>query len=204
MVLGVTGGYCAGKDAVVGLLALFGIVEINEDKVGHDALLALGAEVEGTFGPRVLDSDGLVDRKALGSIVFSDPNALKRLESIVHPWMIEETKRQVSAAGNAHSMINAAILHRMGLHRLCDLVLLIEAPLLLRLYRAKRRDGHAIRQIVKRVRAQREHQNVDIRKQFLNEKGSHVDTVIVRNGGSRGALSRRLKNILSDHGLIGR
>jgi dephospho-CoA kinase len=204
MVLGVTGGYCAGKDVAVGILALHGIVEINEDKIGHDALLALSAEVEGAFGSSVLDGEGHVDRKTLGSIVFSDPSALHRLESIVHPWMIEETKRQVSAAGNAHSMINAAILHRMGLHRLCDLVLQVEAPFLLRLYRAKKRDGHALREIVRRVRAQREHQNADMRKQFLNEKGSNVDTLVVSNGGSRGALSSRLTSILSDHGLIGR
>ena len=118
--------------------------------------------------------------------------------------MIEETKKQVSLAGSAHTMINAAILHRMRLHRLCDLVLQIEAPFLVRIYRARKRDGHAISEIFKRIRVQQEHRNIDIRKQFLNDKGSHVDTVIVRNGGSRGALSRRLRNILSDHGLIGR
>ena len=204
MVLGVTGGYCAGKDAAVALLKLHGIIEINEDKIGHDALLALNSEVEATFGRRVLDGDGTVDRKALGAIVFSDPEALSRLEGVVHPWMIEETKRQVSAGGSAHMMINAAILHRMGLHRLCDLVLKIEAPFLVRLCRAKKRDGYSFKEIMRRLGAQKSLRKVENRQQFLNEMGSRVDTVIVRNGGSRGALSRRLTNILSDHGIIGR
>ncbi len=62
MVLGVTGGYCAGKDAVVKLLERYGIVEINEDKIGHDALLALSTEVEEAFGPRVIGGNGRVDR----------------------------------------------------------------------------------------------------------------------------------------------
>ncbi len=204
MVLGVTGGYCAGKDAAVGFLKSHGIIEINEDNIGHDALLSLNTEVEAAFGPRVIDGDGRVDRKALGAIVFSDLKALSRLEGILHPWMIEETRRQVSAAGSAHTMINAAILHRMGLHRLCGLVVTVEAPFFVRLYRAKRRDGYTFTEILKRLRAQKDLRNDDKPQQFLNEKGAPVDTVIVKNGGSRGVLSRRLERILSDHGIIGR
>ena len=204
MVLGVTGGYCAGKDTAVELLKNHGIIEINEDKIGHEALRVLSTKIGAAFGEGVLDGDGLVDRKALGAIVFADPKELSRLEGIVHPWMIEETRRQVAAAGSAHTVINAAILERMGLHRLCDLVVKIEAPTLVRLYRAKKRDGYMFKEIVKRLRIQREFRNNDKPQHFLNEKGSPVDTVIVTNGGSPHALSIRLRKILSDHGIIGR
>ena len=204
MVLGVTGGYCAGKDAAVRELESHDISEINEDKIGHEALFALRSQVEEAFGARVIGTDGQVDRRALGVIVFSNPEALRLLESIVHPWMIEETRKRVSEAGDGHTMINAAILQRMGLHRLCDLVLQMEAPLLLRVYRGRKRDGQSIFRILRRIRSQEKHGNIDMPKQFLNEKGSDVDTVVVRNGGSRGALSRRLRKILTDYGLIGR
>ena len=204
MVLGVTGGYCAGKDAVVRVLESYDIFEINEDKIGHDALLSLSGEVEDAFGSGVIDAEGLVDRRALGSIVFSDPEALRSLENIVHPWMEAETKRRIANSRSAHTMINAAILQHMGLHRMCDLVFQVEAPLLLRVYRAQKRDGYSLPDAYKRIRTQRKHGKIDMPKQFLNEKGSYVDTVVVRNGGSRGALSRRLRNILVDYGLIGR
>ena len=204
MVVGVTGGYCAGKDAAVKLLAAYDIAEINEDKIGHEVLAAQSAQVVEAFGGGVLNDEGRIDRKALGSIVFSNPSALGKLESIVHPRMVEETRKRITGSDTSHVMINAALLHRMRLHLLCDLVLLIEAPLITRLYRAKKRDRYPTREILKRIRSQREFRKPDIRKQFLNEKGMRVDTVIVRNCASVNVLSKRLAHILSEHGMIGR
>jgi dephospho-CoA kinase len=205
MVIGVTGGYCAGKDAAVRILARFGIIEINEDKIGHEALQALKKPIVEIFGQRILGSDGTIDRKVLGSVVFSNIEALERLENIVHPWMVEETRRRIAGAGGVDVMINAAILHRMGLHLLCDVVLIIDAPFPVRFFRARKRDRLGFAETLKRLRTQREqHQSVDIGKQFLNEKGVNVDTVIVKNGGTKFALAKRLEAFLSDLGITGR
>ena len=205
MVLGITGGYCAGKDLAVGILVRYGIEEINEDRLGHQALEILKDRIKDVFGAGVLDESGKVDRRALGSVVFANLKALERLERIVHPWMVEETKRRIAEAENQNIVINAAILHRMGLHRVCDLIIIIRAPFLVRFRRAKRRDGHSWTETFKRLRTQaRQRRREDIPKQFLNEKGEDVDTVRVNNGGSKDTLEKRLAGILSDHGITGR
>ena len=205
MVIGVTGGYCAGKDAAAEILARYGIVEINEDKIGHQALEVLKPQITHTFGRRILAGDGAIDRKALGSIVFAQIDELQRLERIVHPWMVEETRRRIAAAGEGHAMINAAILHRMGLHLLCDHILVIHAPYFIRFLRARNRDGLGLKETLKRVRIQREQRQIaGIPKQFLNEKGASVDTVRVKNGGTKLALAKRLEELLSELGIIGR
>jgi dephospho-CoA kinase len=93
--------------------------------------------------PGVLAADGSIDRKALGSIVFADSRLLAQLEAISHPWMVEECARLVSAArasGRRAVVLNAALLHRMGLDRLCDVVVFIKAPFYERYRRAKERD----------------------------------------------------------------
>lgn len=190
MVLGVAGKYCAGKDAVVARLRGRGFHEINEDTIGHEALEVKREEVEAAFGT--------ADRKELGAIVFADSDALRRLESIVHPWMVEETRRRVmereEAAPGSHVVVNAAILHRMRLHLLCDAVLLVEAPVCVRILRGLRRDKLGLRRTLSRIWSQRRD---DIPYQFLNEKGARVDTHRVKNGGSIGSLDDRIGDVVS-------
>ena len=79
MIIGLTGKSCAGKDEVASILSSFGYYVIDEDKLGHEALRANRDSLISEFGEGIL-SDGEVDRKKLGSIVFSDPMKLKKLE----------------------------------------------------------------------------------------------------------------------------
>ena len=91
MVVGVVGKSCSGKDEAVKFLVNEGFYEINVDKLGHEALKQKVDELVSSFGSTIL-KDGEVDRKILGPIVFSDPEKLKILNSITHPWMCEETE----------------------------------------------------------------------------------------------------------------
>lgn len=181
MVIGVAGGYCAGKDSVVRFLEEAGYPSIDVDAVGHRALGVSRDEVAAAFGSGVLDARGEVDRKALGRVVFRDPEARRRLEAIVHPVMRKTVAEEVARSGR-RCVVNAAILYRMGLHELCDLVICVRAPLLVRLARARSRDGVGPRRALERIRAQR--------GICLKPKGARVDTVTVRNAGSVTALRR--------------
>ena len=137
LVLGITGQIASGKDTVCRILREYGISEIDVDRVGHQALQAKQTEVGELFGKVVLTPSG-VDRKALGRIVFQDPGALSRLESLLHPLMkvlVQEYIERISG----HVVINAAILHRIGLDALCDQVLLIKAPYSILIERAMAR-----------------------------------------------------------------
>ena len=86
--VGLTGGIGAGKSEVSRLLASYGAVLIDADKIAREVVEpgtpGLSAVVE-AFGPEVLTAEGTLDRPKLGSIVFADPERLATLNSIVHP-----------------------------------------------------------------------------------------------------------------------
>jgi dephospho-CoA kinase len=181
MIVGLSGGYCAGKDTVARVFAANGFRVIDVDSLGHEALVARAREVIEAFGPGVEAAPGAVDRKALGRIVFADAAARATLETIVHPTMVARVREEIGRLGT-DVVVNAAILHRMGLHRLCGAVVCVTSPFPLRLLRAMRRDGLRIRDALARLGAQR-----DICPQV---KDSPVDTYTVRNRGSLRSLER--------------
>jgi dephospho-CoA kinase len=88
-IIGLTGNIACGKTAVGHMLLELGSERyIDADAVVHrlyESGQLIASRVEQAFGPSVMATDGSVDRKALGSIVFQNAEAMKRLESIVHP-----------------------------------------------------------------------------------------------------------------------
>ena len=151
MIIGLTGKSCAGKDEVASILSSFGYYVIDEDKLGHEALRANRDSLISEFGEGIL-SYGEVDMKKLGSIVFSDPLKLKKLEAISHPWMINETKRLAREAEKKGLIvvINAAILARLSLDKISDAIIFVDAPFSIRAKRAELRNGTKIEDFRKR------------------------------------------------------
>jgi dephospho-CoA kinase len=186
MIVGLTGKYCAGKDRVAGIFAAHGFRVIDVDALGHEALAARSGQVIAAFGRSLADDTGGVNRRALGRIVFGDPAALARLEAILHPAMVQRVK-EIIAEGGSDVVVNAAILHHMGLHVLCGAVVCVRAPLPARLVRAMRRDRLPLRDALARITAQK-----GICPQ-LNDP--NVDTYSVRNMGSARSLERRVARL---------
>ncbi len=194
MVIGVTGKYCSGKNTVAEILAGYAIEIIDEDRIGHEALEAKRGRIAATFGSGVINSDGSIDRRQLARLVFGDAETLSRLESIVHPWMTAETERRIRESHSRRVAINAALLVKMELHRLCDFVILVRSPALIRFVRGLRRDGFSPFSLLRRMKAQR----------TLNDGIKNVDTVVVRNIVSKRKLERRIIKILARRGITGR
>ena len=100
LLLGLTGGIGSGKSTVSAALAQRGAVVIDADAVVRE-LQSPGGEVLAAmvdhFGPRILRSDGTLDRQAVADIVFNDPDELKALNAIVHPRVGEEIDRRIEA-----------------------------------------------------------------------------------------------------------
>ncbi len=100
ILVGLTGGIGSGKSTVSAALAARGAVIVDADQVVRDVqqpgspVLAKLAE---RFGDEVIAADGSLDRAALASIAFADPDALKALNAIVHPAVGAEMNRQVMA-----------------------------------------------------------------------------------------------------------
>ncbi len=143
MIVGLTGKSCAGKDTVAALLPKDRFHVIDVDALGHIALEANHDKLKAAFGDGIFRPDGTVDRKVLGPIVFSDSSKLSELNSITHPWMVDETLRQARDAESKGmvAVINAALLESMGFVEYCTLIILVVAPYEVREERAMARDG---------------------------------------------------------------
>ena len=186
MVIGLTGMSCSGKDRVAELLEKEGMVVIDEDKLGHQALDSRKAELAEAFGPEIFSDDGTVNRRKLGPIVFSSKEKLETLNSITHPWMVERTLsecRDIEKDGKI-AVINAAILESMGFVEHCDLIILVYAPYSIRLERALKRDSISEEGFRSRSDAQK-----DIGLEALSS-GKRVITII--NDGTEAQLSRQV------------
>jgi dephospho-CoA kinase len=136
---------------------------------------------------------GGIDRKALGRIVFSSKERLRELEAILHPVMVRKVRDTVAELRQEPNRpvgvaINAAILGRMGLDELCDIVLFVTAPFFARYRRAHQRDGASFFDFVKRVASQR-----DVATQFSPE---NAEIKKVENDGDRKRLVDQLSDLL--------
>jgi len=97
-VIGLTGGIGSGKSTVSRFLAELGAVIIDTDKVGHEAYkpdTEVWREVVAAFGRQILTPNGDIDRKKLGEMVFGNPEALSRLNQIMHPRMYDMVKAKI-------------------------------------------------------------------------------------------------------------
>jgi len=129
--IGITGPIGCGKSTVAGWLAELGAVVIDADVVAREVTAAgtpAAAAIAAAFGSRIVRADGSVDRAALGRIVFADPDALARLEAIVHPAVrpvILAQMEQAAAEGAPAVVVEAIKLVEGGLAALCDEVWLV-------------------------------------------------------------------------------
>ncbi|MFI8866483.1 MULTISPECIES: dephospho-CoA kinase [unclassified Streptomyces] len=129
--VGLTGGIGAGKSEVSRLLARFGAVLIDADRISREVVEpgtpGLTAVVE-AFGPGILRPDGTLDRSALGSIVFADPARLATLNAIVHPLVGARSAELERAAGAGAVVVHdVPLLTENGLTPLYDLVVVVDA-----------------------------------------------------------------------------
>jgi dephospho-CoA kinase len=157
-IIGLTGKACTGKNLVAEALSEKNFYVIDVDKLGHQALRDNKDLIVKTFG-NVLTSEGDVDRRALGNIVFSAKEKLRELESITHPGikkiiinLIEEEKK----GKNRDVVINAAILERGKLLELCSHVIYVKSNFFVRYRRTKKRDNRGFIWYFKRTLAQRD------------------------------------------------
>jgi dephospho-CoA kinase len=129
--IGLTGPIGCGKSTVAAWLAELGAEVIDADDVAREVTgpgLPATEAIAATFGEDLLRPDGSLDRAALGRIVFADPEALRRLEAIVHPAVrpvILERLRAATAAGATAVVVEAIKLVEGGLAELCDEVWLV-------------------------------------------------------------------------------
>lgn len=155
MILGITGGTGSGKTTLLELIRERGGLVLDCDQIYHDLLktdTALLPAIEARF-PGTLQS-GVLDRKALGAIVFSDEGALADLNRITHAAV---KKAVVKALGQQPGLaaIDAIGLFEGGLAELCDVTVAVTAPVEARVRRLMAREGISEEYARMRISAQR-------------------------------------------------
>eukprot|EP01006_Ploeotia_vitrea_P036440 TRINITY_DN66017_c9_g5_i1.p1 TRINITY_DN66017_c9_g5~~TRINITY_DN66017_c9_g5_i1.p1 ORF type:complete len:278 (+),score=112.33 TRINITY_DN66017_c9_g5_i1:1-834(+) len=192
--IGLTGGIASGKSTVARRLEALGAVVISGDALGHQAYRPGSkayAELVYAFGPTVVsdDEEGTIDRRALGSIVFSDPAQLERLNGIVWPVIkqmfldrveqlrqdeeqVEESKSKSKSKSETVVVFEAAVLIEAGWQDIVDEVWVVHAPL-----------DVACRRLMERNKLSHDEANKRIRSQMPpEERNRHADVAILNTG----------------------
>ncbi len=182
IVLGLTGSIGMGKSTAARQLHRLGYPVHDADAVVHDLLERGGAAVPAIASafPGVV-RDGAVDRRTLGATVFSDPAALRRLESIVHPLVRQAERRFLAQARRRRRrlvVLDIPLLFETGGEGRCDAVAVVSAPPFLQARRGLARPGMT----PDRLAAIRRTQMPD------RDKRRRADVVIPTGRGYRPAL----------------
>jgi len=140
-----TGGVAAGKSAVARRFAALGVGVHAADEAAR-AVVAPGsgtlAEIVEAFGPGVLDAGGVLDRKAMRTRVFDDPQARGRLEDIVHPAVHRWLQEHIREDRGRYCIVDIPLLaETWPQYQWVDRVLVVDAPDELRKQRLMQRDG---------------------------------------------------------------
>ena len=162
--VGLTGGIACGKSYVLQELTKSGAYTLDADKIAHSVISPEGAaypEVVNAFGSEILTSDKIIDRKKLGEIVFSDREALDRLNQIVHPHVFAEEERQILAikadAGETGAdllVVDATLMIEVGSYRNYDSIIVVYCRPAVQLHRLMQRDDLSAEEALTRIRSQ--------------------------------------------------
>ncbi|MGH7933587.1 MAG: dephospho-CoA kinase [Candidatus Binataceae bacterium] len=179
LTIGLTGGIGSGKSTVTQILAALGAPIIDADKVGHAIYQPDGpayGDMIAAFGEDILAPDRTIERRKLGPIVFADPAALKRLNSIVHPRMFQRMREMVGtmrAQGERKPIvIEAAILIEANWQPLFNEIWLIVTS-----------RERVIERVERDRQMKREQTEARIKAQLSDEeRRKHATTVLTNNG----------------------
>lgn len=175
----VTGQMASGKNFVCSELEKMGWTSVDADCLVHKAIDNSTEEIVKTFLPyttqaklQILNNDNKIDRKALGKLLFENPQLLKKQEELIYPKVIQMTEDFILQ--NKKAIINATVLYKIPhlLHR-CQTIVYVKAPLLKRILRAKKRDNLPLKQIIARFNSQK--------NLFEEYKKSGIKIIIIKN-----------------------
>ena len=143
--IGLTGGIGSGKSTVASMLVALGARLIDTDAIARSLTLAGGAAMPAlaeAFGHDIVDAAGALDRARMRTLAFADRGAKQRLESILHPLIGLEARRQAALAAGAVVVYDVPLLVESSHWRQrVDRVLVVDCPEQIQVERVVRRSG---------------------------------------------------------------
>ena len=191
-VIGIAGSIAAGKSTVARLLTSMGCLVSDSDALARASFAdpMIQAELRRWWGDAVFEADGSVDRKAIASVVFSDPSERLRLEGLTHPWIGARRVEQFAEAAGDPSIvalvIDAPLLFEAKLDAVCDATIVVDAPWEERVRRVSSGRGWDEAELRRREESQ----------MSLDAKRERADYVIW-NDGDEAKLEHLVREVLS-------
>ncbi len=188
VVIGLSGNIATGKSTVSNILRDHGAVVVDADliarKIVEKGEPALN-EIVRSFGSEILQSDGTLDRKALGDIVFNNPDQLHTLNRIMHFRITSHIKQEIEhfrqRTDKEILTIDAALLFEAGLDKLVDQIWFVDTSEKLQLERLKKRNNFTDDEALKRIKAQH---NADFKR--------HKAHVVIHNNDTLEQLEKEV------------
>jgi dephospho-CoA kinase len=172
MKLGLTGGIACGKSTVSAMLAERGAKIVDADQTAREVVLPGEAALEAivaVFGQAVLNEDGTMNRSALGSIVFSDPQRLTQLEAILHPAIRTRMWGRINAYEqedpNQLIVADIPLLYETGQASLYDGIMVVYVPRHIQMERLMSRNSFTAEQAEQRIALQ---MDIEEKRQLAN------------------------------------
>ena len=199
-VLGITGGIATGKTTVLGMFAGLDAHTVSADQIAREVLAAhtpAYRQAVEHFGQRILTDNGDIDRAALASIIFNDPEARKTLDGITHPPIIERVRAIIDCFRADHPSprdvlaVEIPLLFECGLEDMVDQVLVVSAEQETQVSRLTTRSAASRHQALRGIAAQMP----------LEEKLRRADRVIP-NDGSLQSLEQAVKSVWDEIRLL--
>lgn len=187
-IIGLTGGIASGKSTVSNFLREFGAIIIDADLIARK-IVEVGKpafkEIIDEFGVEILANDGSLNRKKLGNIVFNNPKALKRLNSITHYRIIEEIRNEINwhkqYSKNSAIIVDAALLVELNIHSLVDELWMVYVPMDIQRARLLSRDSITTEEANKRIDSQ-----------LPNEEKLKLSDKVIYNTGTLDDLKKQV------------
>jgi dephospho-CoA kinase len=177
--VGLTGGIATGKSTVGQMFVELGCHLIDSDRITHQLFepgKAVHNAVVKEFGARILAPDGTIDRRVLGDIVFKDPEARKKLNSLVHPAIIERQKEWLNEVEEKDptgiAIVSAALMIEVGTYKNYDKVIVVMCRPEVQKQRLTQRSGLKEDEVDARIQSQMP----------MSEKVKYADFVIDNSG----------------------
>ena len=190
IVIGLTGGIASGKSTVSRMLSELGAVVIDADKVGHEAFrphTEVWRKVVAAFGKDVQGQNEAIDRSKLAQLVFDDPKALKRLNSIMHPLMHEIVREKIEGLrreGTEVVVLEATLLIEAKWTDLVDQVWVTITPEDAVVNRLVSQKGFAEEQAEARIKSQTP----------ISQRAKRAD-VVIRNDSDIATLRKKVEGL---------
>lgn len=142
--IGITGGIGSGKSTVARIFALLGVPVYYADDAAKTIMQTdelLIQQVKEHFGQQIYSTGNVLDRAALGKIVFNDKDKLELLNSLVHPATIRHSDEWANRQTAPYVLKEAALLFESGSFQFLDKCIGVSAPQPLRIHRVMKRDN---------------------------------------------------------------